>query len=45
MHPQMPAISPMNCYPGDYEKVVQAIEEEEVKRRGAMTDSLAHLVH
>jgi hypothetical protein len=42
---QMPAISPKNCDPGDYEKVVQAIEEAEVKRRGAMTDSLAHLVH
>jgi hypothetical protein len=44
-NPQMPAVSPRNCYPGDYEKVVRAIEEAEMKRRHATTARLAHTMH
>jgi hypothetical protein len=37
-NPQMPSISPRNCKAGDYEKIVDAIEAAEMKRREATAD-------
>ena len=39
-NPQMPSVSPKNCEPGDYERIVAAIEQAEMKRRQAATGDL-----
>jgi hypothetical protein len=44
-NPRMPAVSPRNCDPGDYDKVVRAIEEAEMKCGQRTADGPAHLVH